>query len=156
MKAKLFISACALVILAACTKDQFTTAPQLTFTSVSTQTVAVDQLIVFTLEYTDREGDIQDSLFIQKQRIDICNTGGVTDSGFAVYYPMPSDVPTQKSAKGEIQVKFLHASGNPNYPDIGDPRCPGNDTCIFKFVLHDKAGNKSDTAYSPQIVVIKR
>ncbi|MEP6514530.1 MAG: hypothetical protein ABJA79_11715 [Parafilimonas sp.] len=149
MKVKFLISICVLLILSACTKDQFTTKPQLTFKSVSTNVLPIDQSIIFSIDYTDKEGDIQDSLVVIKKTFNC-----IMDS-FTVFYPMPTDIPTQSNSQGEIQVRYSHGI-NLQYPDIGDPQCPDNDTCVFKFVLSDKAGNISDTAYSPQIVIIKR
>ncbi len=148
MRTKL-LTAIALFVISACKKDVFTTTPQITLQSVSTQVVPVDGNIIFTLEYTDKEGDIQDSLLVKKE------TRNCIQDTFTTYYAMPADLPTQSNTKGDIEVRYSHGT-NLQFPDIGDPQCAGNDTCIFKFVLKDKAGHRSDTAYSPEIVIIKR
>ncbi len=150
MKVKLTLAACLVIFSVACNKDTFTTKPQLTFTGVNTQVLYPDQSIVFTLDFTDKEGDIQDSLYVQK------DAPNCAESFFEFLYPIPTDMPEQGNAKGEIQVRFSYGI-NLGYPAIKEPACPStNDTAVFKFVLHDKAGNASDTAYSPQIVLIKR
>lgn len=140
-----------MMFLAACSKDEFTTKPQLDYKGVNTQVLLPGQILVFTLEYTDKEGDINDStLYIQKV------APNCDDSFFEFYYPMPTDIPDQPNSKGEIEIRFAYGI-NLGFPAIKEPACPGqNDTCVFKFVLHDKAGNASDTAVSSQIVLIKR
>ena len=66
MKAKVLIAALIAISFAACKKDKFTTKPQLEFKEVSPTVLQPNQSIIFTLHYTAREGDIQDSLFVQK------------------------------------------------------------------------------------------
>jgi hypothetical protein len=151
MRAKISILIGTVICLAACKKDSFSSTPQLTFKSVNTTVVPVDGSVIFTIDYTDKEGDIQDSFYVAKILVNNCNLGG----GFTQYYQISSDVPAQHNAKGEIEVRYSHGV-NLQYPDVGDPRCSGNDTCVFKFALTDKAGHISDTVSSPPIVIIKR
>jgi hypothetical protein len=150
MKAKVLIIAFILVGITACTKDQFTTAPKLTFKQVNTQELSPGQLIEFQLEYTDKEGDIQDSIYIQKL------TKNCVASNFEGLYAMPSDVPVQSNTKAEIDIRFAYGT-NLGYPAIKEPACLGqNDTCVFRFVLSDKEKHSSDTILSPEIILIKR
>ena len=58
MKSKLLIATITCACLTACTKDEFTTKPQLTFISVNQTEFVQGDLIEFNLEYTDKEGDI--------------------------------------------------------------------------------------------------
>lgn len=150
MKTKLLIAALFIFGLTACNKDQFTTKPQITFKSVNTQQLYPDQIITFTLHYTDKEGDIQDSLYVQKitQNCDLSN--------FQELYQIPQSVPDQKNGEGDIVVTYGYGVST-GYPPIKEPACPGmNDTCVFRFALTDKQNNTSDTITSPQIVLIKR
>ena len=150
MKTKLLIVALIALCLTACQKDKFTTKPQLTFKSLNTQQLAPNQIIRFTLHYTDREGDIQDTLFVQKL------TQNCELSNFEAFYPIPTDVPEQNNGEGDILVTYAYGIGL-GYPGIKEPACPGqNDTCVFRFSLGDVEGNTSDTITSPQIVLIKR
>ncbi len=154
MKAKLLIAGLILIGLAACTKDKFNTVPQLKFKSVSTNVLYPDQAIQFKLEYTDKEGDIQDSIYIEKI------TRNCSSSNFSGLYAIPTDVPEVKDSKGEMIITFAYGV-NLGYPAIKEPACgtasnPINDSCVFRFALKDKANNVSDTISSPEIVLIKR
>ncbi len=150
MKTKLLIVLVTALCLTDCNKDKFTTRPQLTFKEVTTQELFPNQTIVFILHYTDREGDIQNTLYVQK----ITQNCGA--SNFESPYAIPSDVPPQSNGEGDIQVKYGYGA-DLGYPPIKEPACQGqNDTCVFRFALTDKAKNTSDTITSPQIVLIKR
>ena len=150
MKAKLLILAVMLIGISACKKDQFTTKPQLKFKSVSPLVLNPNQLIEFQLEYTDKEGDIQNKLYIQKI------TSNCPASDFSTSYAIPSNVPKTPNSKGELDIRYAYGI-NLGYPSIAEPACPSqNDTCVFRFALTDKANNTSDTITSPQIVLIKR
>lgn len=149
MKAKVLIVLGIVFGLTACTKDKFNTKPSLTFVSVNTQELRRGQGIIFTMRFTDKEGDIQDTLFIQKI------TKNCPQSDFDDARILPPDIPKTNNSEGEILVRYAYGSGY-IYPPIKEPACQGvNDTCVFKFVLKDKAGNVSDTVSSPQIVLIK-
>ncbi|MEO6455891.1 MAG: hypothetical protein ABIN97_17550 [Ginsengibacter sp.] len=98
-----------------------------------------NQDLVFTLSFTDAEGDLTDNLYVRKFEPKCAG------SNFTQLYKLP-EFPTAKNQKGELIVTF-------DYNDI-PPKCfPKNDTCVFKFVLIDKAQNKSDTAVSQTIII---
>ncbi len=150
MKAKLLITTVTVLGLSACSKDKFSTKPQLTFKSVNTQTLAPEQIIKFTLHYTDKEGDIQNTLYVQKI------TQNCEASNFESLYQMPTDVPPQQNGEGDVTVTFGYGV-DLNVPPIKEPACPEqNDTRYFRFALTDKKNNTSDTITSPQIVLLKR
>ncbi len=150
MKTKLLIVLGTALCFTGCKKDKFTTKPQITLTEVNTQQLYPNQTIVFSLHYTDREGDIQSTVYVQKI------TKNCEASNFESLYPIPSDVPKQSNAEGDIQVRYGYGVGL-GFPAIKEPACPGqNDTCVFRFALNDVANNTSDTVTSPEIVLIKR
>ena len=154
MKAKLLIVVLTLIVIVACKKDKFNTTPQLTFKEVNTQVLSPNQVIIFRLEYTDKEGDIQDTIYVEKL------TRNCPASNFNQRYALPKDIPTQKNTKGEMEIRFAYGV-NLGYPAIKEPACgtattPINDSCVFRFALKDKANNVSDTISSPEIVLIKR
>jgi hypothetical protein len=149
MKVKLFIVTLSLIIIAACKKDQYTTKPQLSFKKLNTNVLLPNQLLSFTLEYTDKEGDIQDSIYIEKR------TSNCSNSDFGKLYALPTEIPKQRNTKGELEIRFAYGI-NLGYAAIKEPACQRNDTCVFRFALRDKAKNISDTVTSPQIVLIKR
>jgi hypothetical protein len=128
-------------ILTGCGKDKFKSTPSLKFKSVSSKIIPPGYDIQFTLSFTDAEGDLNDSIYIEKFE-PTCEA-----SGFQDYYDIPS-FPTTKNEKGDILVNFRNI-------DIA-PKCDRNDTAIFRFVIKDKAGHVSDTASSPNIIIISQ
>lgn len=132
-----------LLTLAACNKNKFNTVPSLKFKSVNTTALRNGEDLRFILSFTDAEGDLTDTIFVQKI-VKVCPVGGLNGS-FKQPYKLP-EFPTTKNQKGDISVTY-------SYTDV-NPKCSRNDTATFKFVLKDKAQNKSDTVTSPPIVII--
>ena len=141
------------ISLYSCNKIGFTTAPQLKFESVNTTFLSKGENLIFTLAFSDKEGDLADSLptvmWVEKKIISSC----IADTSLG-YYPSAFFF-DQQFVSGTIDVRYTYGTNGP-YPIVGDPSCPDvNDTCIYRFVLKDRAGNTSDTVESP-IVVIKK
>lgn len=135
-----------ILFLFSCNKNKYSTIPQLKYKSANKKVFSSGDIIIFTLSFTDAEGDLQDSLYVEKFEPKCVN------SRFKQLYKIPS-FPTGKNQSGEITVTYgYNLSG---YPPILGPQCNRNDTCVFKFVLKDKAQNKSDTATSETIVLIR-
>jgi hypothetical protein len=126
-------------ILSGCGKDKFESAPSLKFKSVNTNVLGNDQRIQFTLSFTDAEGDISDSLYIEKFE-PTCIGSRVDDD-----YVIP-EFPTSKNVEGDFLVTF-------DYSYIS-PKCSRNDTAVFRFAIKDKAGHTSDTVSSPPIIIL--
>ncbi len=133
------------LLLWGCSKDKFSTKPQLKYKSVNTNQLVRGQVITFTLSFTDAEGDISDSIFVQKIEPTCAN------SYFDAIYKIPS-FPLSKNLQGDIEVSYGYNVAN--FPLLLGPQCMRNDTCYFRFVLKDKAQNKSDTATSEPIVIV--
>ena len=148
MKAKILILFVIALITGSCNKNTYTTSPQLTFKDVNATTISQDGLVSFNIEFTDKEGDVQDSIWIQR-------VSKICPGSFpAVYkYKMPDFTPT-KDLKGIIEVDLFYGGNNPNYPNISGCGTK-NDTSYFKFWLRDKAGNVSDTVRSPDMAFLK-
>ena len=53
-----------MAFLIACNKDKFQTKPQLRIKSVNQTTVPVNGSAIFRIEFTDKEGDVIDSFFV--------------------------------------------------------------------------------------------
>ncbi len=130
----------------ACSKDKFTSKPQLKFESINTKVLDRGGIISFKIRYTDLEGDLQDSIYVEKVEPN-CPL-----SGFSSRYKLP-DFPTTRNSEGELNISFGYNVNN--YPLIKAPQCDRNDTCYFRFMLKDKAQNKSDTINSETFVIIK-
>ena len=131
-----------LLFVFGCKKDKFTTAPQIKYESTNTKELHPGETLLITLSFTDAEGDVTDTIFIQKvvRPCPAFPRGGFIDSTHTLP-PFPSG----RNQSGEIIITYDYFSL--------DPQCNRNDTAIFKFVLRDKAKNKSDTATSEPIVI---
>lgn len=153
MKAKVLIVFITALTLAACSKDVFTTSPQLTFQTVNANVIPYGALLSFQFQATDKQGDIQDSMWVQ--RISFIPACMVTDS-----VPLPFQMPQftgSSDLSAQITVAFANASGESAapLPPCTDPTgsFQENDSCYFRFWIKDNAGNVSDTAVSPIISI---
>ncbi len=99
------------------------------------------------IQVTDKEGDIQDTVWVQEVSLSGCNP----DASFTQPYQMPSFTPS-KDLKATINVNYSYGSTSGAYPLL--PGCNmKNDSCYFRFWLKDVAGHVSDTVSSPTIVL---
>lgn len=147
MKAKLLIFSAILLGITACKKDSFTTRPQLQFKSVNGKTFGSGSAIIFSLEFTDKEGDLQDSIWVQKvTRVNGCNN-------FSDRAKIPNFTATS-NLKGVFEIGYSNGFvPGSNYTVI--PSCSKIDTCYFRFWTRDNAKNASDTVVSPDIIIVK-
>ena len=134
----------------ACNKDKYTTKPQLEFKKINGNVFPKNSELKMVLNVTDKEGDLTDTLFIYK-----LNKNCMKDT-LKLFYKMPT-FPTNTNLQTELLVNYTYGI-NGIYPSITlSSKCNGNqnDTCTFKFIIKDKAGNKSDSVVSPQLVLLK-
>lgn len=149
MKAKILILFVIAIITNSCNKGLYTDKPQLFFKSVNTTVLNPSQTLSFSIEFTDAQGDVQDSLWIQKV------TKNCSLSNFTQGYPIPG-FPTSKNLKGVFDISLSYGF-NLNYPPIREPACANqNDTCVFKFWAKDLAGHVSDTLTGPTVIMVHR
>lgn len=149
MKAKLLIGAVLLAMVwMACSKDAYKTTPTLTFNSVNGNVFQAGQQVDFSFTVSDKEGDLQDSIFLQR-----ISSAACTDNNITTGYPMPTIV-TSKFLKANIDLIFSYR--NPSPPLIQLEGCSQeNDTATFRFWIKDNAGHVSDTVKAPPIVLLK-
>ncbi len=131
-------------ILAGCSKKKFSSTPTLKFKSVNTTNLVAGQLLQFTLSFTDAEGDLTDSIYVD-QIVPNCAASSVP-SKFAI-----PPFPASKNQDGDIIVTFGYNAGQ-QYTNIA-PQCQQNDTAVFRFALKDQAKHVSDTVSSPKIIL---
>jgi hypothetical protein len=132
--------------LTGCKKDKFGSKPSLKFKSVNSTVLPPHQLIRFTLSFTDAEGDLSDSMFVEKTEptcVNSNNSGTYIIPGF----------PVSKNEKGDLIVSFANNYNDPAYVNMA-PQCSRNDTAVFRFAIKDKANHVSDTVSSPPIIII--
>ena len=137
-----------------CTKDKFSSVPTLTYLSVNNNVFVYGDEIEFKLGFTDSEGDLTDSIYVEQVPGSICANSSVVKTMHAI-----PTFPLSKNSKGEIIIKKGYrvtpsVNVGENY-NVIEPQCNRNDTCYFRFVLKDKAQHKSDTVTSEKIVLIK-
>src|SRR5687767_5895736 len=115
MKVKLLSIVTLITVLAtvivACSKDKFQTTPSLEFKELNSDTLRQGNLLRFTLEFTDKEGDISDSIWIQ--RVSKVCAANYTNP---VRYPIPSSFIGSKNIKAEFQINYRYNVINADYP----------------------------------------
>ncbi len=133
-----------------CSKDTYTTKPQISFNNASATVLNQGNIVTFTIDFTDKEGDVQDTLWVQKISRTCPTTAGVQ---FTSKNKVPNFTPTP-NLKGKMEISFVYNANVPGTPSIIG--CSNkNDTSYFKFWLKDKAQNRSDTISSPDIILIR-
>jgi hypothetical protein len=146
----LLLSIITVSFFAACDKDKFNTKPSLEFKSINGNIIPSNGALVIQFEFTDKEGDISNVLYVKKIRTNQRQVPTIRDT-FALEVP---DFP--KHSKGVIEAvldhpNYLVSASNP--PRVGNPPRYENDSLTLKFVLRDKAMNVSDTVTVENIIV---
>jgi hypothetical protein len=150
MKTSVLLTIIIALTIIACDKGKFETVPQIKVKSKNTDVVPFNGNLRVTLEYTDKEGDVDDSLLIVRERLN--KRGPIRLPASPYKIPTFPDID-----EGEFEVNFRY-----NFDltvGLSPLRIPGSnpaqfepDTMLLKFVARDKAGNKSDTASTDVIV----
>lgn len=148
MKTKILVALLAAGLLTACTKNKYNTKPTLVLKSVSADVVPVGGELRFEFEIFDKEGDINDTFFIKKTRINKLTKPTIRDS-FTLKFPTVPD----NTKTGIIRVNMTYQNYLVSAQNPGNP--PQNDTLVFKFAIRDQAKNVSDTITTNPIVIIR-
>lgn len=152
MKAVLGIFAAGL-LLVACEKNNLETKPEIEVKSISTEQVPIGGNLIVTLEFRDKEGDVDDSVTIIRKRL---NARDIDAQPFARRFKIP---PFPDKTTGEMDVslswaQFLTLQNSPL-------RIPGenrneNDTLQLSFSVRDAEGNRSDTVTIDRNIIVIR
>ncbi|RYZ23919.1 MAG: hypothetical protein EOO16_02885 [Chitinophagaceae bacterium] len=150
-----------IALVVGCSKGKLETTPKLELVSTSdlfvplpTQTQPTGLRVV--LSFLDKEGDAGDSLIIRRTRTNRrqgCdpNGSGLCTLRDTVKIKIPS---FPLNSKGEFEVNFRHSDMTSAFEP---PARPGGgkepDTLTYRFVVRDRAGNKSDTVVLENVVV---
>ncbi len=147
MRYLLAVTLTALVFLAACKKDKFTTAPQINYKSLSHN--AVDQspssaVPTVTLHITDAEGDLgitgSDTAWVFLKNL-------LTDKSDSLPFPDLMGA-AKKNFEGDLDINVSTV--------LECKSLPGNvlhtDTLYFQFFVKDFAKNKSNVVTTPDPV----
>ncbi len=144
-----------LVLTFGCKKDNFDSKPRLKLKNIKVTKVSCESSLGSTIEIDlnveDKEGDVKDSVFIQK--IDAskkpCPDNSILKN---LDYKIP-DYPTGNTQNVIFRLKFatIPCFG---YALIGGALClPDKDTSYFKVWVKDLAGNVSDTLVTDPIAI---
>jgi hypothetical protein len=138
------------LLISACSKDKAETKPSIKVKSLSSDFIPVNGDLAVTLEFTDKESDLE-SIFVQKIRQNLRTTTTIRDT----FSLLVADFP--KKSDGDLEVRLFYqlqllsaerAPANPNSPTGFE-----SDSMVIRFALRDKAANVSDTVSTEQIVV---
>lgn len=153
MKFRLIIAAVLVFTFIACNKDKFQTKPTISIKSINTEVVPQNGTFIITLECTDKEGDVEDSLILIKKRLNRRVVTTVRDTLRFKIPTFPANSRTEIQAVLDYQ-NILSALNPPNIPG-SNPIQRELDTLVLRMAVRDKAGNTSDTIESRQIYVIR-
>ncbi|HSC52328.1 MAG TPA: hypothetical protein VLC98_01815 [Phnomibacter sp.] len=115
--------------------------------STANYTVPRGGLISFQIEFTDKEGDLTDTIFIQSI------TTRCAQSNRTLAYAVPV-FPTANNIKGEFEINFVNGQFVPGYVALPGPACGIPDTTMFYFWIKDEAKNVSDTIHTDKPLII--
>jgi hypothetical protein len=148
MRRILFIGS--FLLIAACSKDKVATKPSIKISRLSTGVVANGSDLTVELDFTDKEGDISNSIFIQKIRTNKRVVPTIRDS-----FSLPiAAYPGQSIGNILLHLNYQnHLIAAVNPPTTGNPPVFENDTLILKFVLRDLGGHTSDTVSTSTVVI---
>lgn len=140
------------LLLAACNKDDFQTKPKIEVSSANPDVVGVGGGLTISLTFTDKEGDVDDSIYIIRQRLN------VRDVSAGKVRTIPFDIASfPDKQKGNIDINLdytLLTFNNSAIPLPGSLSEP--DTLAFSFFIKDAAENTSDTVtLNKNIIVIR-
>ncbi|MFI5186379.1 MAG: hypothetical protein ACHQF0_06625 [Chitinophagales bacterium] len=147
------ILAILLVVLfaVACSKNNFTTKPQLKIKSVNTTELSRNDDLQFTMRLTDKEGDFTTFLGYSKTVVN-CPAGNFADSSLL---QIPQKFLDAHLNEGDVVIDLSDVilKGDNDCTVAGGGGTPQTDTAVYSFWTKDKAGNVSDTVKSVPIII---
>jgi len=144
----LSLIACSLFF--ACSKDSFTTKPQLKIKKINTNRLLFGQELKIEVEFTDAEGDVQDTIWY-KRVSKVCPSESAVRAEDKLKIPNFESI---KDQKGVFEFSFIYGKIQTGSIFL-NPCATKNDTSYFKFWMKDKANNYSDTITTENIAFIK-
>ncbi|HMO33218.1 MAG TPA: hypothetical protein PKE07_09470 [Lacibacter sp.] len=155
MKAKLYYLFIPALFLAGCKKDNYETRPRLEIKSVKVQEVIVSgggngTIIEIDFNVLDKEGDVKDSIFIQK--VDAATIPCPGNSILSnLNYRIPDFPGNNQKSLFRLRFATIQLEG---YTLLGGTQCPPRrDTSLFRFWVKDAAGNVSDTVQTEPLAI---
>ena len=159
MKAKVLIVVVSMMIMAACSKDKFSTKPKLTFESINGNEFVSGQNIIIKVKLTDKEGDFLDDesnagfkkpYFFVKRFSYVCPDLDTSTTN----YPIPSFA-TRKDLDADLVISYTYNVIDGQYLPISRCGEQRDDSTYLKVWIKDEAGNVSDTINTATFKLIK-
>jgi len=156
MKTRIWLAMIITFGMISCGKDKFETIPQLEYISRNPEKepVKIGDPFRLNIEFRDKEGDVSDTLFIVRQRLNMHGPVQLPAS----FYLIP-DFPKTDRGEFEITLEYYNdlttALTAISIPGSGSPAKKEIDTLRLKIVARDNAGNKSDTLVVDNVYVIR-
>jgi hypothetical protein len=140
-----------LIVIAACSKDKFQDAPNVTITSINPTQVPLQSTMAIEMEFTDKQGD-PDSVFLFKSRINRVQRPVLPNANLA--YKLP-DFPEKTKGTLKITLRYNEelVSAQKAPDQIGAPNNKEPDTIVYRIVVKDKGGNVGDTVTTDPLVI---
>ncbi len=148
MKIKLLAAVLLVFAFITCSKDTYNTKPALKFEGVNATVFPQPSVVEFKLQCTDKEGDIIDTIWVQRvSKVSRCSSLSNVDSFLIPDFDPPKNV--------KADFVFTYNYGIITPPNLG--ACSlADDTSYFRFWMHDKDHHASDTVQSPDLVFLKQ
>jgi hypothetical protein len=142
------------VVAVACNKDKFQTRPTVTVKSITNDYIPLNGTTEITLEVTDKEGDVQDTLLLIKKRLNKRVVPTIRDT---IRYGVP-DFPTKQKSEYKLTLDYqsILSAQNPPFIPGSNPAQRELDTLVLRLVVKDNAGNVSDTIETKPIHVYRQ
>jgi hypothetical protein len=146
---KIFFSFLGVLFLLACSKDKFKTEPQVEIESLSPNEVFNDGIFTLRATVRDKEGDLQDTVYLVSKRFDendlLLTNDTIPFSMVNFGFPDKTQI--------ELEVKFSYGEDRPGY--IFQNLETSDRNFALGIIVKDKAGNKSEYVESDKIVLKK-
>ncbi|MEO7045668.1 MAG: hypothetical protein ABI091_10215 [Ferruginibacter sp.] len=150
MRHLLYIASIFLVVLSSCSKDKFTSAPQIKFKSIAPNyfydgTFSTDfpALPILHFQLTDAEGDIGINDTSHSSYVYIRNITTNPNELDSVKFPDLSKI-NHKNLNADIAISLFDQQDLLLVPDPGPGNRPHTDTLYYEVYVKDFANNKSN------------
>ena len=152
MKVIIGLVAAALVV-GACNKEKFASKPRIEVKSVSSDVLGVGQGLNVTLEFFDKEGDVSDSIYVIRHRLNARDQS--PQNPRTIPFGVPA-FPEKSNGLSDINLEYSRhiTFGNSEIPLPNSQAEP--DTLSLRFYLRDLKGNVSDTVSLPHNIIVFR
>lgn len=147
---RLFILAILAVALAACSKDNFKTVPQIKIESFGPEEVRVGNEMQLRATVTDKEGDLQDSVIVVRKRYNGATL--LTSDSTRVSL---KGVGSPEKDKIELFISILYGRLDPGRVITQDLEYNFDRQYAVGLVVIDNAGNRSEYVESNKILLKK-